>query len=60
MVATPTSGFQVLQAPALTVAGTETFVEAVLQAVGGRFAPDLSAGWDVRAREFAALLRPTR
>lgn len=60
VVATPTSGFQVLQSPALTVAGAETFVEAVLQAVGGRFAPDLSAGWDVRAREFAALLRTTR
>ena len=62
VVATPTSGFQLLSSPALTVAPDGEFVAAVVAAGSSRaaFAPDLTAGWDRRAREFAALLAATR
>lgn len=58
VVATPTSGFQLLSSPALNVAPAGEFVAVVVAAAlsQAEFTPDLSAGWDRRAREFASLL----
>lgn len=61
VVATPTSGFQVMSAPSLTVAAPADFVDGVIAAL----APTQSAasgiswsfGWDERARAFAQELR---
>jgi teichuronic acid biosynthesis glycosyltransferase TuaH len=62
VVATPTSGFQVLNSPALTCAPAETFIAAVEAAVASKvtYPPDTSCGWDRRAREFADLLASAR
>ncbi len=58
VVATPSSGFQSLSAPGLTVVGREGFVDAVRSARGSdpveRNPPST---WDDRGREFAEVLR---
>ncbi len=57
VVATPTSGFQLLTAPQLRVAPREEFGATVLaMASGERFAPLLDSGWDRRARQMSRLL----
>nr|WP_231134660.1 glycosyltransferase [Motilibacter deserti] len=60
VVATPTSGFQHLRAPQLTVVGVEGFVEAVVATLASPpAAADRSVGsWAQRAREFAAAWPP--
>ena len=57
VVATPSSGFQLLTAPQLRVARREEFGAAVIAMVSGeRFAPLLDSGWDRRAQQMFRLL----
>lgn len=59
VVATPTSGFQVLDIAGIAVVRPETFVAAVGAAVGGQGPIEQPTGWEARAREFARhLLAP--
>jgi teichuronic acid biosynthesis glycosyltransferase TuaH len=57
IVATPTSGFQHLVSPGLTVVDADIFVAAVAKslAAGGRFSRTVPT-WADRAREFATVL----
>ena len=57
VVATPSSGFQLLTAPQLRVAPREDFASGVVEmATGERFAPLLDSGWDRRAQQMSRLL----
>jgi glycosyltransferase involved in cell wall biosynthesis len=57
VVATPSSGFQTLRAPGLTVADSASFAAAVLAAAGtGPFRRAVAVDWDERAAQFAAAL----
>jgi hypothetical protein len=56
VVATPSSGFQTLQAAALTVADASAFVEAAVAAVGRPASRTDVIGWDDRTAEFARAL----
>lgn len=56
VVATPSSGFQTLAMPALTVAPADTFADAILASIGRAVPPSQVAGWDSRTVEFAAAL----
>lgn len=58
VVATPSSGFQLLDAPALIVASRDAYCDAVQEAVDrGPFEPLRDSGWDRRAQRMAQLLR---
>jgi glycosyltransferase involved in cell wall biosynthesis len=57
IVATPTSGFQGLEAPGLSVVEAEVFVAAVAKALAGETTfSRLVPTWADRAREFATVL----
>ena len=56
VVATPSSGFQSLQAEGLQVVDRGAFVAAVRDALSLPAMQRDSVGWDVRTREFAAVL----
>ena len=56
VVATPSSGFQLLQAPGLRVVERADFVKAVRESFGSSAVQRQSVGWDSRTREFADLL----
>lgn len=53
VVATPTSGFQLLDDPGITVVPPETFEAAAGAAVGGPGPVEQPTGWPERAHEFA-------
>lgn len=57
VVATPTSGFQRLQAPQLIVVGRGGLVAAILRSLDAPLSPVISQdGWDKRARAFVEAL----
>ena len=57
IVATATSGFQSLQSPGLSVTASETFVAAVVSAVGtGPFERPQIRSWNDRAEAFARIV----
>lgn len=56
VVATPTSGFQLLDDPGIVVVPPEGFVVAVGAAVGGQGPLKHPTGWPERAREFSGYL----
>ena len=57
VVATPSSGFQLLTAPQLTVTGRDGFCQAVVAVTtDARVKPLLDSGWDRRAQLMARLL----
>lgn len=57
IVATPSSGFQELEAPGLVVADARRFVDAALDAsVAERPGRSVAVDWDVRVRDFATAL----
>lgn len=56
VVATPTSGFQVLEAAGLVVVSAYDFVGAAVRAVGADSRAREVADWDERATAFAAIL----
>jgi glycosyltransferase involved in cell wall biosynthesis len=56
VVATPTSGFQLLDDPGIVVVPPEGFVAAAGAAVGGGRPVQQPTGWPERAREFAGRL----
>lgn len=56
VVATPTSGFQAIDVPGVTVVSAADFPAAVLGAVGGPAPTAAVTGWADRTREFAAAL----
>lgn len=56
VVATPTSGFQLLSSPGLTVVDRQGFSATVLAAVGRSVPVTTVVGWDERTREFARAL----
>lgn len=56
VVATPTSGFQLLDDAGIAVVRPETFVAAVGASVGGKGPVEQPIGWPERAREFAGHL----
>lgn len=60
VVATPSSGFQSIDAPGLSVVTAESFTHAIQGAVGtGPFLRDDPPDWSDRAREFGAVLERT-
>jgi teichuronic acid biosynthesis glycosyltransferase TuaH len=56
VVATPTSGFQLLDDAGITVTSPEELLDAVAAAVGGRGPVQRPTGWPERSREFARQL----
>ncbi|WP_375493129.1 glycosyltransferase [uncultured Jatrophihabitans sp.] len=59
VVATPSSGFQSLSAPGLTVVDRDRFVDAALVAAGaGPVRRDVAVDWDERAAQFRDVLLP--
>lgn len=56
VVATPTSGFQLLDDPGIAVVPPERFVAAARLAAGGRSPVNRPTGWADRSREFAQWL----
>lgn len=61
VIATPSSGFQALSSPGLSVHDATTFVAAALNAVGtGPFVRDTAVDWDRRTASFAAALASAR
>lgn len=56
VVATPTSGFQLLDDAGISVVAAAGFVDAVAAAVGGRGPVQRPTGWQERTREFAQQL----
>ena len=64
VVATPTSGFQLLNHPRVTVAARQQFAAAVAEAAGRGAAAEVPAdllnlGWDSRARDFWSVIERT-
>jgi glycosyltransferase involved in cell wall biosynthesis len=58
VVATPSSGFQDLTSPGLSVVTADKFVDAVAAAVGsGPFYRRMPVDWDDRAADFSAVVR---